>query len=48
MPHIVKSKWLFLLSWLLHKRKREFSDTDCEIGKPCRHFDIILQGESEE
>ena len=28
------SKWL-LLSWLLHKCKREFSDTNFEIGKPC-------------
>ena len=27
------SKWL-LLSWLLHKWKREFSDTNFEIGKP--------------
>jgi len=23
------------LSWLPYKRKREFSDTNFEIGKPC-------------
>ena len=28
-------------------RKREFSDTNFEIGKPCQHFDWNLQGESE-
>jgi len=32
------SKWL-LLSWLLHKQKREFSYTNFEIGKPCQCFE---------
>jgi len=36
------TQWL-LLSWLLHKWKREFSDTNFEIGKPWRHFDWTLQ-----
>jgi len=35
----IKLKWL-LLSWLLHKRKRELSDTKFEIGKP---YEWMLQ-----
>jgi len=27
--------------------KRDFSDTNFEIGKPCQRFDWNLQGESE-
>ena len=34
----VNSKWV-LLSWLLYKQKRELSDTNFEIGKPCQHID---------
>jgi len=28
------------------KRKREISDTSFEIGKPCQHFDWMLQSSS--
>ena len=38
-------EWL-LLSWLLHKWKREFSDTNFEIRNPCRCFDWMLQSSS--
>ena len=36
---IILSKWL-LLSWLLHKQRREFSDTNFEIGKALQGFPI--------
>ena len=41
-----KSSYLLRSGWLLHKQKREFSDTNFENGKLWWHFDWMLQSSS--